>query len=74
VTNLFAQAGKSRVPVIVYPTDLAPEMDSLGPHGERLKVYPRTIDLENTRRLQELVGVHVVADCKELARCLATFL
>jgi dihydromethanopterin reductase (acceptor) len=74
VTNLFAQAGKSRVPVIVYPTDLAPEMESLGPHGERIKVYPRNIDLANTRRLQEFVGVHVVADCKELAGCLATFL
>ena len=74
VTNLFAQAGKSRVPVIVCPTDLAPEMESQGPHGEHIKVYPRTIDLENTRRLQEFVGVHVVAGSKELARCLATFL
>jgi dihydromethanopterin reductase (acceptor) len=74
VTNLFAQAGKSRVPVIVYPTDLAPEMESRGPHGERIKVCPRTIDLENTRRLQEFVGVQVVADSKELAKCLAAFL
>jgi dihydromethanopterin reductase (acceptor) len=74
VTNLFAQAGKSKVPVMVCPTDLAPEMDSLGPHGERIKVYPRTIDLENTRRLQEFIGVHVFADCKELDQCLATFL
>jgi dihydromethanopterin reductase (acceptor) len=73
-TNLFAQAGKSRVPAIVYPTDLAPEMESLGPHGEHIKVYPRTIDLENTRRLQEFVGVHVIADGKELVKCLATFL
>jgi dihydromethanopterin reductase (acceptor) len=74
VTNLFAQAGKSRVPVIVYPTDLAPEMDSFGPHGECIKVYPRTIDLENTRKLKGLVGVDVVADCKELAKCLEPFL
>jgi dihydromethanopterin reductase (acceptor) len=74
VTNLFAQAGKSRVPVIVYPTDLAPEMESAGPHGERIKVYPRTIDLENTRKLQEFIGTDVVVNSKELAKCLATFL
>jgi dihydromethanopterin reductase (acceptor) len=74
VTNLFAQAGKSRVPIVVYPTDVAPEMESLGPRGERLKVYPRTIDLDNTRRLREFVGVQVVVDSKELGKCLATFL
>jgi dihydromethanopterin reductase (acceptor) len=74
VTNLFAQAGKARVPVIVYPTDLAPEMESVGPHGERIKVYPRAIDLENTRKLREFIGAAVVADSKELAKCLAAFL
>jgi dihydromethanopterin reductase (acceptor) len=74
VTNLFAQAGKARVPVIVFPTDLAPEMESLGPHGEHLKVYPRAVDLENSRRLREFGGVKAVADCKELAECLDTFL
>jgi dihydromethanopterin reductase (acceptor) len=73
VANLFAQAGKSKVPVVVYPTDLAPVMDSLGPHGERIKVYPRTVDLENTRKLQKFAGVSVVADCKELEQCLAPF-
>jgi dihydromethanopterin reductase (acceptor) len=66
VTNLFAQAGKSRVPVIVYPTDLAPEMNSQGPHGERIKVYPRAIDLENTRKLRAFSEVDVVADSAEL--------
>jgi dihydromethanopterin reductase (acceptor) len=74
VTNLFAQAGKAGVPIIVYPTDLAPEMDTLGPHGERLKVYPRTIDLDNTRRLREFAGVQAVIDSRELGKCLATFL
>jgi dihydromethanopterin reductase (acceptor) len=74
VTNFFAQAGKSRVPIIIYPTDLAPEMDSLGPHRERIKVFPRTIDLENTHKLRTFSGVDVVANCKELDQCLATFL
>jgi dihydromethanopterin reductase (acceptor) len=74
VTNLFAQAGKSRVPVIVYPTDLAPEMNSQGPHGEQIKVYPRAIDLENTRKLQAFSGVNVVADGAELEQCLSYLL
>jgi dihydromethanopterin reductase (acceptor) len=70
VTNLFAQAGKSRVPIVVYPTDTASEMDSLGPHREPLKVYPRPIDLENTARLEKIVGVTVVKSPEELARAI----
>jgi dihydromethanopterin reductase (acceptor) len=71
VTNLFAQAGKSHVPIIVYPTDLATEMESLGPHRESLKVYPRPIDLENSGKLGTFPGVSVVSNCKELERHLA---
>jgi dihydromethanopterin reductase (acceptor) len=74
VTNLFAQAGKARVPIVVYPTDLVSEVDSSGPHRERVKVYPRPIDLENTRKLQDFAGVDVVSNLKELLRCLAIFL
>jgi len=73
VTNLFAQAGKARVPIIVMPTDLAPEMDSVGPHGEPVKVYPRPIDLENTARLRKFPGVTVVESIEEMERCLATY-
>ncbi|MBN2318940.1 MAG: flavoprotein [Acidobacteria bacterium] len=74
VTNLFAQAGKSRVPIIVYPTDLAPETLSFGPHREPLKVYPRPIDLENTGKLRRLAGTNVVGSREELTKCLATYL
>ncbi len=74
VTNLFAQAGKSQVPVIVYPTDLVPEMDSFGPKGESIKIYPRPIDLENTRKLRAFAGVKVVSDREELMQCLDTYL
>jgi dihydromethanopterin reductase (acceptor) len=73
VTNLFAQAGKSRTPIIVYPTDLAPEMDSLGPHREPLKIYPRLIDLENTEKLRRFAGVHIVCNREELERCIAEY-
>jgi flavoprotein len=74
VTNLFAQAGKSRVPVIVYPTDLGPQMDSLDPHRETVRVYPRPIDLENTAKLRTFPGVEVVGSREELEKCLAAYL
>jgi len=72
-TNLFAQAGKSRIPVVVYPTDLAPVLTSVGPRGQSFKVYPRPIDLENTARLKSFPGATVVSDRKELAQCLAVY-
>ncbi len=74
VSNLFAQAGKSRVPIIVLPTDVVPEVDSPGPHGDLIKVYPRPIDLENTARLRIFPGVTVVNDMEEMAQCLAIYL
>lgn len=74
VTNLFAQAGKARVPIIVLPTDIAPEMDSAGPHGELIKVYPRPIDLENTEKLRGLPGVVVASSMEEMKRWLDTYL
>jgi dihydromethanopterin reductase (acceptor) len=72
-TNLFAQAGKSQVPVIVFPTDLAPEMDSRAPRGKHLKIYPRPIDLENTEKLKKFPGVTVVSDKGELECQIATY-
>jgi len=62
------------VPVIVYPTDLAPEMHSLDPQREPVKVYPRPIDLENTAKLKAFSGVEVVGSREELERCLAVYL
>ncbi len=72
-TNLFAQAGKSRIPIVVYPTDLAPVLTSVGPRGQSFKVYPRPIDLENTARLKSFPGVTVVSDRKELEQCLTAY-
>jgi dihydromethanopterin reductase (acceptor) len=74
VTNLFAQAGKSKVPVIVYPTDLRPALNSVSPHGEPIEVFPRPIDLENTGKLETFSGVTMVADLEELEKCLAAYL
>ena len=38
-TNVFAQAGKCRVPIIVFACDTAPELETKAPDG-MVKVYP----------------------------------
>jgi dihydromethanopterin reductase (acceptor) len=58
-TNVFAQAGKCRVPAIVFACDTAPEMQTRAP-DEMVTVYPRRIDLENTKRLKTFEATEVV--------------
>lgn len=65
ITNIFAQAGKSHVPIIVFPTDVAPEMESMGP-SKPVMVYPRAVDLGNTDKLAGFKGVTVVRSLDEL--------
>lgn len=65
VTNVYAQAGKCRVPSIIFACDVAPEMDTKAPGG-MVKVYPRKIDLENTERLKEFELTQVVTSLAQL--------
>jgi dihydromethanopterin reductase (acceptor) len=65
VTNLYAQAGKCRVPSIVYPCDIAPEMETTAPGG-KVMVYPRRIDLEATDKLRSFEYTTVVESVDEL--------
>ena len=73
ITNLFAQAGKNRIPIAVLPTDVAPEINSSTQRGRPIKVYPRPIDLENTAKLREFPGVKVVKSVEEIREWLTTF-
>jgi dihydromethanopterin reductase (acceptor) len=68
-TNVFAQAGKCRVPAIVFACDTAPELETEAPKG-MVKVYPRRIDLENTERLKSFDATHVVETLAELGAAL----
>lgn len=68
-TNVYAQAGKCRVPSIVYACDTEPEMDTEAPAG-MVKVYPRRIDLENTDRLAAFDYTLVVRSIPELREAL----
>ncbi|HEY8159248.1 MAG TPA: flavoprotein [Methylobacter sp.] len=65
VTNLYSQAGKCRVPSIVYPCDIAPEMETTAPGG-KVMVYPRKIDLEGTAKLRTFEYTTVVESVDDL--------
>ena len=66
VTNLYSQAGKCRVPSIVYPCDIAPALETTAPGGKRVMVYPRKIDLEGTRILRTFEFTTVVESVDDL--------
>lgn len=64
-TNVFAQAGKCRVPSIVFACDTSPEMMTMAPAGP-VPVYPRRIDLERTQQLKTFERTTVVETLDEL--------
>lgn len=66
VTNIFAQAGKCRVPTIVFACDTESELESDAPRDNVVKVYPRRIDLENMEKLKTFEETTVAADMAEL--------
>src|SRR3954451_12821473 len=70
VTNVFAQAGKCRVPAIVFACDTAAELETEAPKG-MVKVFPRRIDLENTARLKSFDATVVAETLIELQAALA---
>lgn len=66
VTNLYAQAGKTLVPSIVFACDTAPELESEAPREHMVKVYPRRIDLENVAKLKTFEATTIVEDMSSL--------
>ncbi len=68
-TNVFAQAGKCLIPIVVFACDTAPVHDTAAPGG-MVRVFPRKIDLDNTERLRSFEGVTVVESTAELERVL----
>lgn len=66
VTNLYAQAGKTRLPSIVFACDTEPELESEAPRENIVKVYPRRIDLQNMETLKTFEETTVVGDMQEL--------
>lgn len=70
VTNVFAQAGKCRVPIIVYACDTRPVHDTMAP-DRQVRLWPRRIDLENTERLRGFELTSVVEDMAGLEAALS---
>ena len=72
VTNLYAQAGKTRVPSIVFACDTAPEVLSEAPRDNVVKVYPRQIDLDNVAKLATFEAMQIVVDITALTDAVHT--
>ena len=72
VTNLYAQAGKTRVPSVVFACDTEPELESEAPRENMVKVYPRRIDLENMQKLKTFEETTVAADMQQLNTAIQT--
>ncbi|HEY7987398.1 MAG TPA: flavoprotein, partial [Methylophilaceae bacterium] len=65
-TNIYAQAGKCRVPSIVFACDTDTELESEAPRDNMVKVYPRRIDLANVATLKTFEATTVVEDAAQL--------
>lgn len=64
-TNIFAQAGKCRLPAIVFACDTEPEVTTESP-SEWVTLYPRRIDLDHVERLKRFERVTVVGAVEAL--------
>lgn len=69
VTNIYAQAGKCKIPSIVFACDTEPEMETVAPSGI-VPVYPRRIDLDNVKRLQDFEYTTVATSFEQLVSLL----
>ncbi|MCX4189737.1 flavoprotein [Methylophaga sp. OBS3] len=65
VTNVYAQAGKCRVPSIVLACDAIPEVDTPAP-DRIVRLWPRQIDLAHTEALKQFEATTVVESSEAL--------
>lgn len=66
ITNLYAQAGKTRVPSIIFACDTAPELESEAPKENIVTVFPRQIDLDNVQKLAQFEATTIAVDIESL--------
>ncbi|HSI24653.1 MAG TPA: flavoprotein [Methylotenera sp.] len=76
VTNLYAQAGKIRVPSIVFACDTVPVLtsgfiESEAPRDNLVQVYPRQIDLDNVVKLATFEYTQIVGDMHMLQQAIS---
>lgn len=73
ITTLFAQAGKSRVPIIVLPTDTEEVIDTMGA-TKPIRIYARPVDIENVKKLWKFPDVTVATTPAALSAAIAEIL
>ena len=73
ITNIYAQAGKCRVPSVIFACDTATQLSSEAPKQKWVDVYPRNIDLENARKLSQFEATTVVDSVPALAQTLSAY-
>jgi HisA/HisF family protein len=73
VSNVLAHAGKSKIPVVILPTDIEEDLVSTAPDKE-VDVFPREIDLKNTEKLTQMAGIKVISKPEEVGLCLKEYL
>ena len=71
VTNVYAQAGKCRIPSIVLACDTEPEIDTPAP-DRIVRVCPREVDLAHTHKLRAFEATTVVENPEKLLAALAS--
>lgn len=73
ITNLFAHAGKCRIPTILLPCDSDGQMESVTPQGGKVAVHVREIDRENNERLASWHNVMLAGNPEQLSGYLKEF-
>jgi flavoprotein len=69
VTNVYAQAGKCRIPSIVLACDTEQQVDTPAP-DRMVRLWPRKVDLEHTERLRKFEATTVVENTEQLMTAL----
>jgi dihydromethanopterin reductase (acceptor) len=69
-TNMFAQAGKLRIPSLVFACDTQPVVVTRAPH-DWVTLHPRRIELANVDRLREIEHCRVLCSPDELEEALS---
>lgn len=73
ITNLFAHAGKCRIPTILLPCDSTDDILSVTPHGKQVPVYVREIDRDNIKTLAGWDGVWIAHNPEQLKQHINKF-
>ena len=77
VTNLYAQAGKTRVSSIIFACDTMPiagenAIESVAPRDNIVQIFPRKIDLDNVQKLATFEHTQIVSTVEMLQQAVLT--